>query len=121
MNITTLYNSDGRAVAYVDDDGQSIYLYDGTPVAWCSDESIYNYNGAYLGWFEDGWVIGRNGDRVFFTDDAVGGPARPPRNPPPARGARRARPARGAREARPSRPAPRLAWSDNSDESFFDA
>jgi hypothetical protein len=121
MDIITLYNQDGRAVAYIDDDGQSIYLYGGAPVAWLSEESIYSYSGAYLGWFEDGWVIDRSGHRVFFTDDSSGGPARPARQARPARGARGARPARGAREARPARPARSLSWSANSDESFFDA
>ena len=29
--IVTFYNSEGRAVAYLDDNGESIYLYDGTP------------------------------------------------------------------------------------------
>jgi len=118
--IVTFYNSEGRAVAYLDDNGESIYLYDGTPVAWLSDDSIYSYSGRYLGWFQNGWVWDLSGHCVFFTDNASGGAGRPARQARPARGARGARPARGAREARPARPARSAAWSNLSDESFFE-
>jgi hypothetical protein len=115
----TLYNAQGRAVAYIDDDGESIYLYDGSPVAWLSEDSVFDYSGHYLGWIDNGWVYDRSGKAVFFTDDAQGGPARPARQACPARGARAARPARGAREARPARPPRSLSWSNLSNERFF--
>jgi hypothetical protein len=57
----TFYNQSGRAVAYLDDDDESIYLYGSNPVAWLSGESIYSCSGRYLGWFEDGWVLDRSG------------------------------------------------------------
>lgn len=119
MEITTLYNVRGRAVAYIDRDGKSIYLYDGTPVAWLSEACVYAYSGRFLGWMKDGWLVARDGTRAFFTQASSGGPAKPARQARPARGARGARPARGAREARPARPAARYGWSANSDESFF--
>jgi hypothetical protein len=115
----TLYNGQGRAVAYIDDDGESIYLYNGSSVAWLSDDSVYGNGGRYLGWIENGWVYDGSGKVAFFMDDAQGGPARPARQARPARGARAARPAKGAREARPARPARSLSWSDLSDETFF--
>jgi hypothetical protein len=118
MEIETLYNSHGRAVAYIFD-GEYAYLYDGRPAAFLRDEHVYAFSGRYLGWLQDGWVFDRLGQRAFFTSEATGGPARPARNARPARGARQARPARGAREARPARPARSLHWSANSDESFF--
>lgn len=34
--ILTFYNHEGRAVAYLYE-GEYVYLYDGTPVAWLSD------------------------------------------------------------------------------------
>ncbi|WP_405230120.1 4-fold beta flower protein [Lentisalinibacter sediminis] len=43
--VDTLYNSSGRAIAYIDDDSQSIYLYSGKPVAWISDDAVYAYSG----------------------------------------------------------------------------
>jgi hypothetical protein len=118
MEIETLYNVQGRAIAYVYE-GEYIYLYDGTPAAFLNDEHIYDFGGKYLGWMQDGWTFDRRGNRVFFTEDATGGPARPARQARPARGARQARPARGARQARPAKPARSLSWSNMSDESFF--
>ena len=116
----TFYNSEGRAVAYLDDDTESIYLYDGTPVAWLSDDSIYSYSGRYLGWFQNGWVWDLCGDCVFFTDTATGGPVRPVTQVRPVRGVRAVRPVRGVREVRPVRPVRSAAWSNLSDESFFE-
>jgi len=116
----TLYNRSGRAIAYIDDDGKSIYLYSGKPVAWISGDSVYSYSGRYLGWIQYGWFYDRNGNPAFFTDDATGGLARPARSAKPARGAKGARPARGAREARPARPARSLSWSEFSNEDYFD-
>ena len=106
-------------MAYLDDDGTSIYLYNGAPVAWLSDDSIYAYSGKFLGWFTDGWVIDRHGHRVFFTKDSRGGPVRPVRSVRPVRGVRRVRPVRGVREVRPVRPVKSLSWSNLSSESFF--
>jgi hypothetical protein len=115
----TFYDQSGEAVAYLDEDGESIYLYGGEPIAFLSGEGIYSYAGRYLGWFEDGWVLDRSGNRVFFTENATGGPVRPVRAVRPARGARSARPARGAREARPARPVRSSSWSRLTGENFF--
>ena len=116
----TLYNSSGQATAYIDDNGESIYLYSGTPVAWISGDSVYAYSGRYLGWIANGWFYDRNGRPAFFTENSSGGPARPARAARPARSARGARPARGAREARPARPPHSLSWSELSNEGYFE-
>ena len=118
---TTFYNSDGRAVAYIDNDGESVYLYDGSPVAFVVDDSIYAYGGQFLGWFADGWVTARNGQRVFFTDEASGGPAKPARQVKPVRSVRRVRPVRDVREVRPAGRTRLMSWSDVSHEGFFTA
>jgi len=119
-SMMTLYNRKGQAVAYIADDGQSIYLYGGKPVAWLSGEAVYSYGGRYLGWLQNGWVWDRSGYASFFTNEAHGGPVKPARQARPARGARGARPARGAREARPARPTRQISWSRVSDEQFFE-
>jgi hypothetical protein len=118
--MNTFYNSEGRAVAYLDDDGQSIYLYDGTPVAWLSKNNVYAYSGKFLGWFENGWFIDLSGDHVFFAEGASGGPVKPIKQVRPIRGVREVRPVRGVCEVRPVKPVKSLDWSPNSDESFFD-
>lgn len=116
----TFYNPSGNAIAYLDDDDQSIYLYDGTPVAWLSDGSLFAYSGTYLGWFEDGWVYDRTGAPAFFTDDASGGPMKPVRAVSPVRGVRGVRPVRGVCEVTPVRPVRSTSWSDVSGSEFFD-
>ena len=122
MNYVTFYNEDGLPVAWIGDnrDYPSIFLFDGTPVAWISDESVYAYSGKHLGFLQDGWIRDHDGDAVFFTDNATGGPARPARQARPARGARGARPARGARETRPARAARSTSWSKMCDQTFFE-
>jgi hypothetical protein len=115
----TFYNNQGAAIAYLDDNGMSIYLYKGTPVAWLSGEDIFSYSGRYLGWIQDGWVFDRNGDRTFFTDDAIGGPVKPVRQGPPVRGVQGVRPVRGVREVRPVRPVRSLNWSKVSGLAYF--
>ena len=114
-----LYNANGEAIAYIYDDGESVYLFNGKPVAWLSVDAVYGYNGQYLGWYRMGWVYDRAGKPALFTREASGGPAKPARRARPARGARGARPARGARQAAPARPARSMAWSPLSGNQFF--
>ncbi len=118
--MNTLYDRNGKAIAYVYDDNEHIYLYNGKPVAFLRDEHVYSFGGKYLGWIHNGWFYDRNGKPAFFTQDSTGGPARPARQARPARSARQARPAKSAREARPARPARSLSWSDLSNESYFE-
>lgn len=115
----TFYNSQGGAIAYLDDDNVSIYLYNGTPVAWLSGEDVYSYPGRYLGWMQEGWVFDRNGARAFFTDNANGGPVKPVRQVRPVRGVRDVRPVRGVREVRPVKPVKSLNWSRLSVAAYF--
>ncbi len=115
----TFYNSKGRAVAYLGDDGESIYLYGGAPIAWLDGDGIYAYSGKFLGWFEEGWIRDLHGNCVFFTDCANGGPVRPVRQVRPVKGIRGIRPVKGVRQVRPVHPVKSLSWSNLSDESFF--
>ena len=38
-----LYSQTGEAVAYLADDRESVYLYDGAPVAYIDEEAVYAY------------------------------------------------------------------------------
>jgi len=75
----SLIDSDGDAIAYIDtdDEDNTIYLWNGTPVAYLSPKSsyydIYGFNGNHLGWFEDGIVRNEDGDVVGFQKGAVSG------------------------------------------------
>jgi hypothetical protein len=72
----TLFDKDGDAVAYIaDDEDATIYLWDGTPVAYLESNGnafhIYGFNGKHLGWFEDGVVRDRGGYAVGFIKGAI--------------------------------------------------
>ena len=110
----SLYDSRGYATAYVDADGTSIYLFDGSAVGWIDQVDVYAYSGRYLGWVQEGWFFDRAGHRAFFTDATKGGPTKPPRGARPARRDRAARRVRGTREAKPVRPECALSWAQSS-------
>lgn len=116
----TFYDEHSRAVAWmVRDSYLSIYLYDGTPVAWVVDDAIYTYPGRYLGWIEDGWVWDRSGLAAFFTSEAEEAAALNLRRMARPRGERKPRPPLGIREVRPARPSTSPTWSPVSGELFF--
>jgi hypothetical protein len=117
-----LYNREGRAIAYIADNGISIYFYDGEAAGWVYQESlVFAYSGKFLGWLMYGWLCDPAGNPAFFTDRSSGGPKRPARQPRPLRSSRDSRPARRQRQERPPRPGMTMTWSAHSDESFFAA
>ena len=115
----TLYDSRGYACAYVDADGRSIYLNDGSAVGWIDQVDVYAYGGRYLGWIQEGWFFDRFGNRAFFTDATKGGPAKPARAARPPRKDRATRGVRGTREEKPARPACALSWAPSSGAEYF--
>jgi hypothetical protein len=117
--ITDLWDSHGQAVAYIDDDKQSIYLRDGTPVAWLCENMVYTYPGKLLGWLWEGWIFGSDGKCVLFTERSQPGPTKPFRRAPEDRGNQSPRPSRDTRETSHKRPSRSAIWSSRSTQSFF--
>ena len=68
----TLFNKNGDAVAYITDDyTQTIYLWEGYPVAYMYEEQqVYGINGRHLGWFIDDILFTNNGQRIGFTSNS---------------------------------------------------
>jgi len=62
----TLFNKNGKPVAYIAEDGETIYLWDGRPVAFLSEEKVYGWNGRQLGWFANGTIFDIYGLRSGF-------------------------------------------------------
>ncbi len=123
MDYPVFFNQTGRHIAWLDDDSEfpTIYLFDGTPVAWIADGVLYDHTGAHLGWYESGWLRDPDGDIVFFSTEAVGAPVKPIPPPIPTPTARAVTPLRNIKTTRPPRPVYTLNWSTLSDESFFTA
>lgn len=116
---TDLWDRHGQAVAYVDGDKESIYMRDGTPVAWLSENGIYAYGGKFLGWLYEGWIFGRDGKCVLFTERSQPGPVKPFRQAAEDRGDQGLRPFRAARDTAARRPGRCPMWSSTDALSFF--
>lgn len=63
----TLYSSKGAPQAYVAADDQTIYSFDGRPLAYLDGTNVYGFNGKHLGWLEDGVFWDHKGGRVGFV------------------------------------------------------
>lgn len=111
----TLYNRNGKPVAYIaDDDENSIYLWNGHAVAYIYEDKVYGWNGKNLGWFIDGVIYDLHGLRVGFIRDKspVSTYAEP---------AKYAKYARYARYAPYAKPALSSGYSDKDLEAFLEA
>jgi hypothetical protein len=69
-----LYDPEGIPLAYIDcKDQYTIYLWDGTPVAYLYLSNnlfhIYGFNGKHLGWFVNGVVYDHDGSIVSCSKD----------------------------------------------------
>jgi hypothetical protein len=117
--ITDLWDKHGQAVAYVDNDKESIYMRDGTPVAWLHESGVYAYGGKFLGWLYEGWIFGRDGKCVLFTERSQPGPVKPFRQAPEDRGDQSLQPFRAPRDTVCRRPGRSPMWSSANALSFF--
>ncbi len=63
----SLFNKDGKPVAYIAEDGETIYTWDGRAVAYISGDRLYGWNGRQLGWYSDGTIFDIYGYRAGFT------------------------------------------------------
>lgn len=108
-----LFDREGRETAFCRD-GHSVYLWNGTPAAYITDDEVFAYSGRLIGWTKDGWISDESGARLLFEFDAVGGPEKPKRQSKTATGPKRALPAKRAMHDTLARPKPSLAWSDRS-------
>lgn len=64
----TLFGPKGDPKAYIaTDEENTIYSFDGRPLAYLDQDNIYGFNGHHLGWFEDGIVWDHKGLRTGFT------------------------------------------------------
>ncbi len=73
----TLFDSQGEPRAFINmaDADKTIYLWDGTPVAYLkttgSNTSVYGFNGKHLGWYAKGILRDHDGYIVGFKKGAV--------------------------------------------------
>lgn len=52
MDFITFYNKNGKAIAYLSErDDETIYLFNGTLVAYIYDCCVYSFKGKHIGWY----------------------------------------------------------------------
>lgn len=117
-NDLVFYNSYGDPIAYCED-GEHIYLYNGEPVAYFHNDSVYSFDGDHLGWFEQGWVRDNNGDCVFYSDNAQGGPVKPIKSIRPIKSVKSIKPIKSVKSIKPIKAIKSLSWSQLSSDIFF--
>lgn len=116
----TFYDSKGKPVAYLHDDGIHIYLFNGKPVAYFHGDAVYGFNGHQFGWFENGWIRDKKGYCVFFTEDACGGPLKPLKALRPLKSMKTIKPIKSLKQMRVMKPMKVSSWSILSNERFFE-
>ena len=97
-----IYDKKGKTCAYIaTDDMDTIYLFNGKPVAYIDDENIYGFNGKHLGWFIRKRVIyDKEGLRIGFT--SISCPATTLIEP--EKSAKQVKPVKSVKVAAPERP-----------------
>jgi len=63
---TTLFNKNGKPVAYLGEDGRTIYLWEGRVVGYLLEDKVFGWNGRQLGWFDNGTIFDIYGLRAGF-------------------------------------------------------
>ena len=119
MDYITFYNKRGQPICWLSDkDKETIYLFNGKPVAYIYETSVYSFRGKHLGFYENGWIYDNDGYCVFYTQYATGGPVKPVRHVGPVRFAPSVKPIKSVRSIKPVKPVKKLSWCYNSDNYF---
>lgn len=113
-----LYDCKGRAVAY-SDDGETIYLFSGKPVAYFYAKYVYKFDGRQIGFWDAGWVLDNNGRYVLFSEQAKGGPIKPIKQPFPIKRIKEIRPIKSVRHVPMIGFVKKKGWAPISGENFF--
>lgn len=112
------FDRNGAATCYCPD-GEHLYLWNGKPVGYITDDKVYSFKGRLLGWFSNGWLMDRKNKPALFSPDASGGPTRPVRKVAPVKSVRSVRPIKSVRQLPHVRPVKSVSWSDYSSALYF--
>ena len=112
----SLFNKNGKPVAYIADDGESIYLWDGRPVAYLMNDKIYGWQGRQLGWFQNGTVFDIYGLRAGFirSKSPIATEVEPLKSP------KHLKPARGRRQSQVIKPVLCYGYSNKTLEDHLE-
>jgi hypothetical protein len=112
----TLFNKNAKPVAYIGEDGKTIYAWDGRAVAYLHEGKVYGWNGKQLGWFDNGTIFDIFGLRSGFirSKSPVATPVEP------LKPGKHAKPAKGSRQVPIARPALCYGYSTKNLEDLLE-
>ncbi|MAF69659.1 MAG: hypothetical protein CL591_03505 [Alteromonas sp.] len=113
------FDSSGQPYAYCDD-GDTIFTFSGSPIAYIDGDSIYSFSGAHLGFFEDGNIWDHNGNVVLFTSGSSAGPMKPLQALKPLKGLKSLKPLKGLKSLKPLKSLKSMNWSTMSPQQLFE-
>ena len=113
----TFFNKTGKAVLFTNNKND-IFLFNGIPIGYIQNDSVYAYFGTHLTWLVDGWILNHNGEAMFFTKNAIGGPRRPAQQSIPNKPTAQTPPNKRTRASPPSIPPKRNSWGNTLDDLF---
>lgn len=68
MSQATLFDANGAPAAYIDHaDENTIYSFEGEPLAYLDGDNVYGFNGKHIGWYEEGILWDHSGARAGYT------------------------------------------------------
>lgn len=115
----SLFDSKGKAIAFINLDDLTIYLWEGKPVAYLSqsngDYNIYGFNGKHLGWFIKGIIRDHEGDAVGSTKEATSNF----KDFEPFKGFKEFKPFKSFKEFEPFKPFFSASWSVTNFKLFL--
>ena len=111
----SLYDKEGEAVAYIDTNDATIYLWGGKPVAYLDGTNIYGFNGNHIGWLEEGIIFDHDGNVAGFIKGAVNEPTQFES----LKGLKELKPLKSLKELAPLKPLKSRMWSPTPLETSF--
>ncbi|MEO8399940.1 MAG: 4-fold beta flower protein [Ignavibacteriaceae bacterium] len=120
QNENTIFNSNGEATHYIENTTNTIYSFDGSPVAFLSWNSssgynIYTFKGQHLGWFNNEIIRDHDGNIIGFEKGAVNTFTKLE----PMKGMKKALPMKPMEALAPAKPLFFDRFSKNSIVAFF--
>ena len=113
---TTLFNKNGKSVAYLANDGETIYIWDGRAVAYLFEDKIFGWNGKQLGWFANGTIFDIYGLRTGF----IRSKSPIPTDIEPGKPSKQVKSARSVRQGAIAKPVMCYGYSDRSLEAILE-
>lgn len=107
----------GKPIAYIANDNETIYLWDGHAVAYLYNDKAYGFNGRHLGWFIGGIIYDLQGLKIGF----VGNKCPSVKSISPIKSVKHVKSIKSVRSVPNVRPVLSIGYSDRDFEAFLES